>query len=217
MFSDFIVVLATRKVVQHEWRNSELAKFPRPNFRLAYVGILARYCILFSFQGGRYQLKKRLSFCSGFQMILEKATSRVNLQTVRMKLCPRWLRSRKVTQMTTRLISHPQAQEKGGDHRTSGRSPKKGKDAREVLSQSNRITLTAEMLPRKEPLCGLQLFQFSTIALWVAWNRSIQASCPHLVHHPSHSACTSMMMYLKWSCLKQTAMPGRRLEEGGTI
>lgn len=42
---------------------------------------------------------------------------------------------------------------------------KKGKDAREVLSQSNRITLTAEMLPRKEPLCGLQLFRFSTIAL----------------------------------------------------
>ncbi|KAL3245949.1 hypothetical protein MRX96_058072 [Rhipicephalus microplus] len=98
-------------------------------------------------------------------MILEKATSRVNLQTVRMKLCPRWLRSKKVTQMTTRLISHPQAQEKGGDHRTSGRSPKKRKDAREVLSQSNRITLTAEMLPRKEPLCGLQLFRFSTIAL----------------------------------------------------
>ncbi|KAL3189585.1 hypothetical protein MRX96_002620 [Rhipicephalus microplus] len=39
-------------------------------------------------------------------------------------------------------------------------APKKTKDAREVLSQSNRITLTAEMLPRKEPLCGLQLFRF---------------------------------------------------------
>ncbi|KAL3171799.1 hypothetical protein MRX96_001441 [Rhipicephalus microplus] len=59
--------------------------------------------------------------------------------------------------MTTRLISHPQAQEKGGDHRTSGRSPKKKKrrprspepvqsdnsDSRDVASEGTALWSTA--------------------------------------------------------------------------
>ncbi|KAL3201698.1 hypothetical protein MRX96_042862 [Rhipicephalus microplus] len=151
-------------------------------------------------------------------MILEKATSRVNLQTVRMKLCPRWLRSKKVTQMTTRLISHPQAQEKGGDHCTSGRSPKKKKrrlrspepvqsdnsDSRDVASEGTALWSTAL------PVLNIR----SVSSLEPQYSSKLSSSCT-----PSES----FSLYFDDDVLEMIVLEtnryaaGRRLEEGGTI